>query len=97
MCFYELVMAHSLRRFSLLVYFLCRDNSGNTAGLVIFGGADLNDNRNTTCSTPLHLAVMECNVNAVYVVIQGGCDPNLQVSAWYVQTFWENFRLLHVS
>ena len=75
--------------------YFCRDNSGNTAGLVIFSGADLNDNRNIACSTPLHLAVMECNVNAVYVVIQGGGDPNLQVSK-VGPTLLGNFRLVRL-
>ena len=62
------------------MYFFFRDSSGNTAGLLIFSGADVNDNRNAACSTPLHVAAMQCNVNAVSVVLQGSCDPNLLVS-----------------
>ena len=56
-----------------------RDKQGNTAGLVIFAGANINENGNPLQASPLHLAVQQYNPNVVQVLVQAECDLTLKV------------------
>ena len=71
----------------LLVYlsflkYLFSDTTGTTATLLISHGANLNDNRNPKRSTPLHLALRQFNEVTAIVLVQAGCDVNVQVSLY---------------
>ena len=56
-----------------------RDLSGATARVLIAFGANVNDTRNGTSSSPLHLAVKELNTKVAQVLLEAGCDMNLLV------------------
>ena len=67
-----------------------RDYSGRIAALLLDEGANINENTNSVLSTPLHLAVQKHNVQTATVLIQRGCDVNLQVCTSFkaASDFW---------